>query len=326
MQFQPPWSSKIIILLTLHVGNCFNDQWATFSNVNRLHITCVIPDITLSVLRLTDLCISTLPHWFPGPLYPPRLLEFANQVSHGLHLHPRQSLWGFVHPQHLHPRCQVNTQVCRLHIGDLLLLRFLWGTVRKTYDKHERSARPQCEGIKVNQVTYLCATFTTAFVCAWTVGCPLWRTMMLGRVAYLGVLSRRSAVTTAGILILMVSSPPSISLTTLILSPSIVNSDAKVPCKIRRLNSDRALIYTGIKWTWGEGGRCHRDVSYQHAFLLNVTWLTKKNEWLDHEFTWQTYDKTKSVKPHSIIKSQPLTFKLNLHLRSTFRWTWMFPR
>lgn len=56
-------------------------------------------------------------------------------------------------------------------------------------------------------------------------------TMILGRVAYLGVLSRRSAVTTAGILSLIVSNPPSISLTTLIVSPSSVTSDAKVPCK-----------------------------------------------------------------------------------------------
>lgn len=54
-------------------------------------------------------------------------------------------------------------------------------------------------------------------------------TMILGRVAYLGVLSRRSAVITAGVLILIVSRPPSISLTTLTLSPSSDTSDAKVP-------------------------------------------------------------------------------------------------
>lgn len=58
-------------------------------------------------------------------------------------------------------------------------------------------------------------------------------TMILGRVAYRGVLSRRSAVTTAGVLILIVSSPPSISRTTLILSPSNDTSDAKVPCNAK---------------------------------------------------------------------------------------------
>lgn len=58
-------------------------------------------------------------------------------------------------------------------------------------------------------------------------------TMILGRVAYLGVLSRRSAVTTAGVLILIVSRPPSISLTTLTLSPSNDTSDAKVPCNMK---------------------------------------------------------------------------------------------
>lgn len=58
-------------------------------------------------------------------------------------------------------------------------------------------------------------------------------TMILGRVAYLGVLSRRSAVTTAGVLILIVSRPPSISLTTLTLSPSNDTSDAKVPCNTK---------------------------------------------------------------------------------------------
>lgn len=56
------------------------------------------------------------------------------------------------------------------------------------------------------------------------------RTMIFGRVAYLGVLSRRSAVITAGMLIFMVSSPPSISRTTLSWFPSIDTSDAKVPC------------------------------------------------------------------------------------------------
>lgn len=59
-------------------------------------------------------------------------------------------------------------------------------------------------------------------------------TIILGRVAYLGVLSRRSAVNTAGVLIFIVSSPPSISRTTLILSPSSVTSDAKVPWGRRR--------------------------------------------------------------------------------------------
>lgn len=62
--------------------------------------------------------------------------------------------------------------------------------------------------------------------------CPV-PTIILGRVAYLGVLSLRSAVNTAGELILIVSSPPSISLTTLIFSPSNETSDAKVPCKLK---------------------------------------------------------------------------------------------
>ncbi len=61
--------------------------------------------------------------------------------------------------------------------------------------------------------------------------CAAWHfcTMMLGSVAYLGVLRRRSAVTTAGNLILIVSKPPSISLTTFSMSASMVTSDAKVP-------------------------------------------------------------------------------------------------
>lgn len=67
-------------------------------------------------------------------------------------------------------------------------------------------------------------------------------TIILGKVAYLGVLSRRSAVNTAGMLIMMVSRPPSISLTTLTLSPSKPTSEAKVPCN----KEDATLICAGM--------------------------------------------------------------------------------
>lgn len=68
-------------------------------------------------------------------------------------------------------------------------------------------------------------------------------TMILGRVAYLGVFSRRSAVRTAGVLILIVSSPPSISRTTLIPSFSSDTSEANVPWSIKKrqkISSDPA--------------------------------------------------------------------------------------
>lgn len=81
----------------------------------------------------------------------------------------------------------------------------------------------------------------------------LLRTMIFGRVAYLGVLSRRSAVSTAGVLILIVSSPPSISLTTLTLPPSNDTSDAKVPC-----NKENGQIKNGkmVSGKWGNSQHC----------------------------------------------------------------------
>lgn len=52
--------------------------------------------------------------------------------------------------------------------------------------------------------------------------------MIFGNVAYLGSLSRRSAVITAGSLILIVSKPPSISRVTVKPSPVFSNFDANV--------------------------------------------------------------------------------------------------
>ena len=53
-------------------------------------------------------------------------------------------------------------------------------------------------------------------------------TMMLGRVAYLGSFSLRSAVTTAGSLTLIDSRPPSISLVMFRFEPSTSSFDVKV--------------------------------------------------------------------------------------------------
>jgi len=55
--------------------------------------------------------------------------------------------------------------------------------------------------------------------------------MIFGNVAYLGSLSRRSAVITAGSLILIVSKPPSISRVTVKPSPVFSNFDANVAYK-----------------------------------------------------------------------------------------------
>lgn len=67
-------------------------------------------------------------------------------------------------------------------------------------------------------------------------------------------MSRRSAVTTAGSLRRSVSSPPSISRSTFILSPSSVSCEANVPCGAGRRGSAGLGVMDGQKTSWGRVG------------------------------------------------------------------------